>query len=134
MQDEYSYLPGILHEIAEVAGRPAALAIAEKRGGSRVYFPVAAPVGHWLRDLVGDEAVEKLCVHFRSTNRGGICVDIPLGQKGFYVNARKTALKLLEGGLSQYEVARRVGVDRGTVKRWKAQERAAEESRNKSGS
>jgi len=128
---EYFYLPGVLHTIAEIAGLPAAVAIAEKYGGSRVHFPASAPNGHWLRELVGTEAAEKLCAHFRATERGGELVDIPLGPKGFYVSARKAGLKLLEGGLSQYEVARRLGVDRSTVRRWKAQERAAKQSRTK---
>jgi len=130
---EYFYLPGVLREIADVAGLPAALAIAEVKGGARVHFPARSPEGHWLRELVGGAAADALCDHFRTRGRRrrdqGCDVDIPLGPKGFYMKARKRALEMLAEGLSTYEIARRLGVDRSTVRRLKAAERAAVESR-----
>ena len=53
--EDFSYLPGALAEIASVAGLVAALAIAEKWGGARAYFPARVSEGHWLVDLVGRE-------------------------------------------------------------------------------
>ncbi len=125
MADDFSYLPGVLAEIAEVAGLIAALAVAEKLGGGRTHFPASAADDHWLTRLVGREAADKICAHFRATSRGGIQVDIPLGPRGFYRNARKRALALMAEGVSTYETARRLGIDRSTVRRLKARSKGA---------
>lgn len=130
MVDKFDYLPGVLAEIAEVAGLVAALAVAEKLGGGRTHFPARAPDNHWLTDLVGREAADKICAHFRSTERGGIQVDIPLGPKGFYAAARRRALALMAEGVSTYETARRIGLDRSTVRRLKARHRAADQDKS----
>jgi len=129
MPDEYFYLPGVLREIAEVAGLPAALAIAEAKGGTRAHFPVRTAQGHWLPELVGADAAEKICMHFRSTARGGVGVDVPLGPKGYYMKVRKRALEMIGEGMSTDAIARRLGVSRTMIKRMKASERAARESR-----
>jgi hypothetical protein len=118
MRDDYHYLPGVLHEIATIAGLPAALALAEKYGGTRVHFPSRAPDGHWLEQLVGREAADKLCAHFRSRGRGGYSVEIPLGPKNFYMKARRLTVELKEQGVSGYETARRIGVSSRTVRRY----------------
>ncbi|MBX3527539.1 MAG: hypothetical protein KF904_15150, partial [Rhodoblastus sp.] len=76
---ERLHLPPLLNEIAEVAGVVAAVAIAEARGGTRVHFPARAPDGHWLVALVGREAADELCAHFRATQAGGSYVLIPVG-------------------------------------------------------
>jgi hypothetical protein len=118
MRDDYHYLPGVLHEIATLAGLPAALALAEKFGGTRVHFPGRAPDGHWLVELVGREAADKLCAHFRSRGRGGYAVEIPLGPKNFYMKARKLAVELHTQGVSGYETARRIGVSSRSIRRY----------------
>jgi hypothetical protein len=120
MAEDYSFLPATLAEIAEVAGLPAALALAEKYGGARLHFPVRAAANHWLVECVGREAADKLCAHFRTTQRGGFQLDIPLGPAKFYARARKKALELLVEGVSTYEIARRLGVARCTVLRLKS--------------
>ena len=51
-------LPGILGEIADVAGIPAALAIADEVGGTRINIPARAGDDHWLVKTVGREAAE----------------------------------------------------------------------------
>jgi hypothetical protein len=114
------FLPPVLAEIAEVAGLPAALALAEKYGGSRVHFPARAAENHWLVRTVGREAADKLCAHFRTTARGGFQIGIPLGPSKFYARARKTTLELLAQGVSTYEIARRLGIARSTVQRAKS--------------
>lgn len=123
MRDDYVYLPGVLREIAEIAGLPAALRIAEARGGTRMHFPFRLPAGHWLRKLVGDGAAERLAVHFRTTNRGGVYLEIPLGPKGHYQQARRKTLELMRAGLSASETARRVGIHARTVKRYRSDAR-----------
>ena len=46
-------LPGVLAEIAAVAGEDAALAVAAAHGGTQVYIPPAPARDHWLARLVG---------------------------------------------------------------------------------
>ena len=46
-------LPGILGEIAEVAGFKAALQVARAKGGTKAYFPVTPEDDHWLVKAVG---------------------------------------------------------------------------------
>jgi len=120
MAEDFSYLPGVLAEIAEVAGLPAALAIAEKCGGTRAYFPGRAPEGHWLTELVGREAANKICSHF-SARGGGMREEIPLGPKNFYARARRQALALQAEGVSTSEIARRIGVSQRSLRNWQAE-------------
>lgn len=119
MAEDYSFLPPVLEEIAGVAGLPAALALAERWGGSRVHFPARAGDNNWLVQTVGREAADKLCAHFRTTARGGFQIGIPLGPVKFYARARKTALEMLAQGVSTYEIARTLHIARSTVQRAK---------------
>ncbi|MBY6244182.1 helix-turn-helix domain-containing protein [Methylosinus sp. Sm6] len=125
---EYHYLPGLLREIADVAGLPAALAIAEEKGGARVHFPARASEAHWLVRLIGREAADKLCEHFR-TAQGGARELVPLGPRNFYAQARRKAARLAEEGCSREEVARRLGVHIRTVQRYRARGRDEGDSR-----
>ena len=114
---ERLHLPPLLNEIAEVAGVVAALAIAEARGGTRVHFPARAPDGHWLVALVGREAADKLCAHFRSTQAGGCHVDVPLGPKNFYAQARRRALEMRDEK-SKAQIALELRVSERVVRKW----------------
>jgi len=121
--NDYHYLHGILREIADVAGLPAALAIAHEKGGTRVHFPARAGDAHWLPRLVGREAADKLCAHFRSTADGGIYLLVPLGPKNFYARARRRCVELTEAGKTREEVARELGIHMRTVQRHRARMR-----------
>lgn len=46
-------LPSVLGEIADVAGIAAALAIADKVGGTRINIPARVQDDHWLVETVG---------------------------------------------------------------------------------
>lgn len=59
-------LPGVLGEIADVAGIPAALAIADQVGGTRINIPARAKDDHWLVQTVGREAADQICDYFRT--------------------------------------------------------------------
>lgn len=122
MSDPRSFegLPELLAEIAEVAGLEAALKIAEARGGTRTHFPGRAPDGHWLPELVGREAANKLCDHFRIKQRCGVELLVPMGPKGFYSKARVKFDKLVAGGSSVAEASRLVGVHLRTARYWRA--------------
>lgn len=111
------HLPPLLNEIAEVAGVVAAVQIAEARGGTRVHFPARAPDGHWLVELVGREAADKLCAHFRATEAGGCHVDVPLGPKNFYAQARRRAREL-RGVKSNAAIALELRVSERVVRKW----------------
>lgn len=117
MTSERLHLPPLLNEIAEVAGVVAAVAIADARGGTRAHFPARAPDGHWLVELVGREAADKLCAHFRATAAGGSYLSIPVGPKNFYSRARRRALEMRESH-SASAVALDLGVSERIVYKW----------------
>lgn len=113
-------LPELLAEIADVAGLPAALKIAKARGGARTHFPAQAPDGHWLVETVGREAADKLCRHFRTRERGGVELLVPIGPTGFYRCARLEFERLVAQDISVSDAARRVGVHLRTARYWRA--------------
>jgi hypothetical protein len=120
LQDED--LPALLAEIAEVAGLKAALAMAEARGGSRVYIPRHPGPGHWLTVAVGAVAARKIADHF-AAGSAGIEIELPVGPHGTYVRqqrARRARMHaLVKDGVSIDRIAREVGIDRSNVKRFK---------------
>lgn len=109
-------LPNVLREIAEAAGLPAAIALAARCGGTRVYIPARVTDGHWLADCVGREAADAICKLI-----GGGEVDIPLGNTGAYPQLRRTIAKrvheLDQAGASAATIARRASVTERTVRR-----------------
>ncbi|MBV1702605.1 MAG: hypothetical protein KGQ46_12370 [Hyphomicrobiales bacterium] len=117
---DYSWLPALLAEIAEVAGLDAALALAEAKGGTRVYFPASAPADHWLPRLVGPEAARLICNHFRATMSGGIGDLVPMGPNATPLRLRAMAQKLTAEGHSADSIARTLKVHQRTVFRMRA--------------
>lgn len=109
-------LPGVLDEIAEVAGLPAAIAIAARTGGTRVYIPARAEDDHWLVDCVGRRAADKICTRF-----AGERIDMPLYHGGAYPQLRRAIAKRIhdldQAQLSSRQVAQQVGVTQRTVHR-----------------
>lgn len=121
MRDE---LPALLREIADVVsaatgdarqGLAAALAIAEARGGQRIYMPVALQPEHWLVRTIGMTAATALAQHFPK----GECLDVPFGPAGSYLAERRRRARLyaeaVSGNLSANDAARRIGVTRRAV-------------------
>lgn len=119
-------LPGVLDEIAKVAGEPAALLIAASVGGQRVYIPAKAADGHWLVACVGREKADKICRHFEVDGRGAR-VDIPLGAAGAYPQLRRAIARrvheLDRGGASARKIAGEVGITTRAVHRHRAAHR-----------
>lgn len=117
MSEDYSHLPKLLAEIAEVAGLGAALLVARERGGDRASFPAAAQVspGNWLHDLVGREAALKIADRF--TSRGSIELEVPLGPEGARSRSRDALYRMMTEGRSSGEIARTLGITRRTVVR-----------------
>jgi hypothetical protein len=120
-------LPPLLCEIAEVAGLRAALALAEERGGNRVYFPAPAQLseGHPLVKIVGREAAMKICEHFAPL--GGMEVEMPRGPTGNRADQWRRLAQLIEAGAPSGVITRRLGICRRTVVRHRTRRRLADD-------
>jgi len=112
------WLPPLLNEIADVIGTSATLTLAHDRGGSRIYIPAKVTPDHWLVDLIGLDAAEKLADHY-AVNGGGQTVDLPVGPSSSAEQVRKRVDELLRENVSADEIARTVKVHRTTVFRRK---------------
>ncbi|MBW7968156.1 LuxR C-terminal-related transcriptional regulator [Bradyrhizobium sp. BR 10289] len=118
-------LPGVLAEIAEVAGETAALMISARRGGQRVYFPSTKFLhkAQWLVECVGHDLAAKICAHFEVDGRGQR-IDIPLHVGGTYRQFVRSVAervhKLDRDGKSSTEIAQQLGLTQRTVHRHRA--------------
>lgn len=97
-------LPAILAEIAEVAGRDAALAIADVRGGTQIYLPPVPDADHWLCRLIGIEAARKVADRL-TMGVGPRRVDLPLGPSGHQARVRAKVDAMLAEGRSERDIA-----------------------------
>ncbi len=107
-------LPGILAEIAQVAGEDAALRLARNRGGTQIYLPPIPAADHWICALIGRDAALAVCDRLT----GGVGprrVLVPLGPTGTQARARASVDNLLrDGNLSVRDIALATGyTDRG---------------------
>ena len=103
-------LPGVLAEIAEVAGRNVALEIALAHGGKDDFYiphPDRLAPDHPLVVLVGGEAARTI-----ARRCGGGSVYIPRAR-------RALVLYLAEQGCSTGEIAARLGLARRTARRYR---------------
>jgi len=120
-------LPGVLAEIAAVAGEAAAMSISARVGGTRVYIPAHAPDGHWLVEAVGRDAADKVCKLFEVDSARGQRVDIPHGAGGAYRSLRRAIAKrvydLDRAGKPSREIARTVGLTQRAIHRHRAAHR-----------
>lgn len=108
-------LPALLVEIAEVAGLEAAITLADRYGGNRVYIPRHSPEGHWLCLCVGRLAADQICAHF--ANPSGIELELPRGPALSRSEKQARLRKLIAQGLKSTEITRRLGITRRTVTR-----------------
>lgn len=104
-------LPQVIAEIAEVAGPDAAWTLASARGGQQVFIPATVKSGHWLADLVGIEAAERICSHFSANGRGDTIL-IPMAA---HVRKREVLAKAMAEGAKVDQAAGLAGVHRRTV-------------------
>ena len=101
-----SGLPGILAELAEVAGAEAAWALVAAKGGTTVYIPRAVPADHWLVEVVGREAAAKICKHFASLH-AGTHIQLPTTRVD---QQRRRLIRALEAGASASQAALEAGM------------------------
>lgn len=123
-------LPGVLGEIARVAGEAAALAIARARGGTRVYIPPEPPAEHWMSRLVGVGAARAIAAHL-TMGAGGYRVDLPAGPEGHLGKQRAKADALIRAGGSERDIALATGYTERTVRRRKAKLNAPRDTRQR---
>lgn len=124
MAGDHCYLPGILAEIAEVAGLNAALKLAAEKGGQTVYIPSHASDDHWLTRTVGPEAAAAICELYRVRNTGGRFL-IPIAREA---SARRALVKALENGASARQAAAASGLHERTAFRARARIKAKDPS------
>lgn len=112
-------LPGVLAQIADVAGEPAALAIAKARGGTEVYIPPKPGPDHWLSKLLGLEAA---CAVASELTMGvcGLRVELPLGPAGHAAQVRARVDAMLRENRSESDIARATGYTIRGVRRRRA--------------
>lgn len=101
-------LPGVLAEIAEVAGREAAIKMALGFGGRDVHIPAARNVRgeHPLRKCLGPIAMTAIAEHFC-----GESLYIPKASRAVVHN-------LKSGGLSNAQIAGLTGLSLSAVRRY----------------
>lgn len=92
-------LPRTLEEIADVVGEAAALRLALKCGGTRVYVPHRPRKGLVLVDIVGLPAARALAAHY-----AGERLEIPRAHR-----LRSKRARIVREQGSNAEVARRLG-------------------------
>ncbi|MFK5979757.1 MAG: helix-turn-helix domain-containing protein [Rhizobiaceae bacterium] len=107
-------LPGLLAEIAKVAGDKAALAVAAEKGGTRAYFPARPTSEHWLSKAIGEDKA-KLVGRELSSGHGGIELLVPMGPKASRIAVWQKISDMIEAGYSKPDIARACGVHERTV-------------------
>ncbi|SFZ85984.1 Homeodomain-like domain-containing protein [Devosia enhydra] len=118
MSDRPPPLPPVLAEIAAVAGVDAAWALARAKGGTTVFLPRRAGHRHWLTEIVGQEAADKICRHYRTNHQSRLT--IPLAAAAMKSERWTEALR---SDMSLTETARAMGVHERTVTNWRRRAR-----------
>lgn len=95
-------------ELAELLGEQGLAALCAARGGRRAYIPCSIRPGHWLAELLGPEAAERVAFHY-----GGCRIDIPRLSR----NARNARIRdLRRRGWSVDRIASGSGLSRRQVR------------------
>lgn len=132
-----SSLPGLLGQIADIAGPTAALHIAQARGGARVAIPPQAEADHWLTECVGFEVADKICkglaiVDADDRKKGVTGEVLPLGDASVLKTAKRRLREALANGHSARDAARIAGLHERTAWREKARLNSSDENRQQS--
>lgn len=119
----YDGLPALMIEAAEVAGLAAAVALFAARGGNRVYIPAKAGDDHWLVQLVGRDAADRMIRHW-STDGAGIELELPRGPTGARADLWRRLHQMIREQRSSSEITRALGISRDMVKHHRAKLRS----------
>lgn len=123
MSGDYSWLPTIYREIADVAGLDAALRLGERYGGGWLRLPCSDRLSedHALVALIGWSAAEAVC-----NWRGGDAMILPLPPESGLSGKRRRALRALAEGKGVDEAARIAGMTSRSMHRYRAKARSAD--------
>lgn len=113
MSERYDWLPGVLAQIASVAGVEAALAVARAKGGSRAYVPPRPGDNHWLVQTVGRAAADAIAAELVGATACNLLIP-----KGAGALMRRHFDKLRAEGVSVIDAARRCGAHERTAFLW----------------
>lgn len=103
-------LPGILAEVAQLAGVEAALRLAERHGGARRYIPHKCSPEDWLAKAIGFDAAKQLVrIYAGDTVQIASCRNL-IGR------LRARTLRL--AGLSVPQIVKQVGMSQRCVERY----------------
>ena len=115
-------LPGILQEIAEVAGREAAMAIGEAKGGQQVFIVARLKSKNWLVRTVGAATAEVISRHFTSGNSRQKLIIPAVATSVFLAEKQRRDERIVQAimnGGSANQIACACGVTTRTVHRWR---------------
>ncbi|SCW61613.1 hypothetical protein SAMN02927924_01679 [Sphingobium faniae] len=115
-----SSLPGVLAEIADVAGEDAALAIASARGGTQIYVPPVPDADHWISKLVGVEAARAIADRLTCGIGIALRLDLPLGPAGHAARQRAQVDAMIAENRSERDIALATGYTIRTIRRRRA--------------
>lgn len=105
-----AYFSPLLNQIADCAGIRAALLLGRDKACQRIYIPAKISPGHWLLELLGDEACARVIKEF-----GGQQLDIPPALGGQIRRRRRAIIQMSKDGWSINQIAGTLGVARSTV-------------------
>lgn len=107
---ERAWFSPLLNEIADVAGERAALLLGREKACHRIFIPKNLKEGHWLVELVGQEAAMKLVKRYADSY-----LDIPPALSGQMRRRRRAITEMTLDGWSIARITRTLGVSRSTV-------------------
>jgi len=111
-------------ELLGLLGDQATMTLVYSHGGTQVFVPAHAPTHHWLSQLIGPEAADKLCAHFAVTSAGGrsagATVELPRPSCKL---RRMKFRKLDDQGLSAADIARQLGLSARCVRQYRRLDR-----------
>lgn len=105
------WMTPLLNRFADIIGLEGAIAIGRAKAGQQICIPKKAPPGHWLCDLIGADAAEKMCAEFCD-----IKFVIPAVLSGAKRQRAMAIAEMVEQGLSLNEIVMRTGLSRSTVR------------------
>lgn len=105
-----AWMPPLLNRIADVAGERAAILLGTEKACRKIHIPGRVGENHWLSELVGLAAAQKIVEHFGTQN-----LVIPPALAGSKRQRARAIAELSAQGLSLNEVAVMLGIARSTV-------------------
>ena len=107
---ERAWFSPLLNEIADVAGDRAALLIGREKACQRIRIPKSVRPGHWLPELVGEEAAAKIVKRYGDSH-----LDIPPALSGQMRRRRRDITEITLQVWPISRITKTLGIARSTV-------------------